>query len=319
MIKKGVKSMSKRTIFLITKAKAFTINIYKKKQIIFCCIAILLVLSSTCIDFNSIKNKKILIAKNNYLTDSNAEISSSINDKIKNITKTSFDNVNLINDNRGVPVLYYHSVHSSSDNEVTITPENLKKQLKYIKDQGYITLTMNELKDYLLNNSHIPEKSILITFDDGYMNNYYNAFPILKDLDMVATIFCITSNLDGSYYLSKEAIIEMSNYGLDFESHTITHSHLDKLNYSDQLKELQDSKKTLESITGKESYAIAYPFGDFNTDTIEAAKNSGYLLGFTTNRGFSDRNDSPLKLDRIYISSNYNMDTFKEVLHGTKK
>ena len=231
----------------------------------------------------------------------------------------SFNATDLINDNRGVPVLYYHSVRDPAENEVTITSENLKKQLEYIKNQGYTTLTLNQFKNYLLNNSSIPKKSILITFDDGYMDNYYNAFPILKSLNMVATIFCITSNLDGSYYLSKEAINEMSSYGIDIESHTVNHLKLDQLTYEEQLKELKESKSTLESITGKEVDAIAYPFGNFNDDSVKAAKDAGYTLAFTTKRGLSDRNDNMLKLDRIYINSNYDMNTFKEVLTKTEK
>lgn len=226
---------------------------------------------------------------------------------------------NLVNDNRGIPVLYYHSVNESADNEVTISPKMLKTELKYIHDQGYITLTINELKAYILNDSPIPDKSILITFDDGYMDNYYSAFPILKEFNMVATIFCITSELDGSYYLSEEAIREMSAYGIDIESHTLTHPHLNKMNYDKQLEELVKSKKTLEEITGKEINSIAYPFGDFNADSVKAAKEAGYTLGFTTKLGLSDRSDNPLTLDRIYISSKYDMNTFKELLNKTKK
>ena len=225
----------------------------------------------------------------------------------------------LINDNRGIPVLYYHSVRESADNEVTITPNMLRTQLKYIKDEGYTELTINELKDYILNNSPIPNKSIVITFDDGYMDNYSCAFPILKDLNMIATIFCITSELDGSYYLSKDAIVEMSNYGIDIQSHTVNHPKLDKITYDEQLIELINSKKTLESITGKKVDSIAYPFGNFNDDSIRAAKDAGYTLGFTTKRGLSDRGDNPLKLDRIYISSKYDMNIFKELLNKTEK
>lgn len=229
------------------------------------------------------------------------------------------ETTNFINDNRGVPVLYYHSVKESADNEVTIKPEMLREQLKYIEDEGYTTLTIKQLRDYILNNSPIPNKSILITFDDGYMDNYSNAFPILKEFNMTATIFSIASELDGSYYLSKEAIKEMCDYGIDFESHTVTHPHLNKLQYDKQLEELIQSKKTLEGITGKEITSIAYPFGDFDDNSIKAAKEAGYSLGFTTKLGLSDRNDNPLTLDRIYISSEYKMDTFKELLNKTKK
>ena len=245
------------------------------------------------------------------------------NNSVPNQNVTSFNKSkpakNLINDNKGIPVLYYHSVKESADNEVTITPEMLRTQLKYIHNQGYVTLTTSDLKAYILNDSPVPEKSILITFDDGYMDNYYNAFPILKDFNMVATIFCITSDLDGSYYLSKDAVREMSSYGIDIESHTVNHPHLNKMTYDKQLEELVESKKNLEEITGKEINSIAYPFGDFNDNSVKAAKDAGYVLGFTTKLGLSDRSDNPLTLDRIYISSKYNMNTFKELLNKKNK
>lgn len=298
---------------------------FQKKNVLVSVTAILLLVIGGYLMFNNISYKKtpsIKIDSSNQIppeTTAEKQEDYNINDKTIKQNSRSFDNLNLINDNRGVPVLYYHSVLESADNEVTITPEKLRAELKYIKDQGYTTITISELKNYLLHNSPIPEKSIVITFDDGYMDNYYNAFPILKDLDMVATIFCITSELDGSYYLSEDAIKEMSNYGIDIESHTVNHPKLDKLTYEEQLKELKESKSTLESITGKGVDSIAYPFGNLNDDSVKAAKAAGYELGFTTNRGLSDRDDNPLKLDRIYISSNYDMNTFKEVLSGTKK
>ena len=299
-------------------------SLFKNRYIISALTIILLLGVSIHISQNNANQLNNSSNKNdiNITDDSNLKVSADEknSNNIAQKKNTDFeDNVNLVNDNRGVPVLYYHSVLESADNEVIITPENLKKQLRYIKDHGYTTLTMTQLKNYLLNNSPIPEKSIVITFDDGYMDNYYNAFPILKDLDMKATIFCIASNLDGSYYLSKDAIKEMSNYGIDIESHTVNHAKLDSLTYDEQLKELQESKKSLEEITGKEVDSIAYPFGNFNDDSIKASKTAGYTLGFTTNRGLSDREDNPLKLDRIYISSNYDMNTFKEVLSETKK
>lgn len=264
--------------------------------------------------------KDNIATENRNDTDITTQKGPSYNSNVdKKVTFKQTDTFNLINDNRGVPVLYYHSVKESADNEVTIKPEKLREELKYINDEGYTTLTIKQLKDYILNNSPIPEKSILITFDDGYMDNYYSAFPILKEFNMTATIFCIASELDGSYYLSKEAIKEMSDYGIDIESHTVTHPHLNKLQYDNQLEELIESKKTLEGITGKEITSIAYPFGDFDDNSIKAAKEAGYILGFTTKLGLSDRNDNPLSLDRIYISSEYKINTFKELLSKTKK
>lgn len=233
--------------------------------------------------------------------------------------QSRFIDTELTSKNIGVPVLYYHSVNENAENEVTISPEMLEKQLDYINDNEYITITINELYDHLINNQPIPEKSIVITFDDGYMNNYTEAFPLLKERNMKATIFCVGNSLDGSYYLSKDSIKEMSDYGIDIESHTVNHMHLDTLNYDEQLSEMKNSKDILENITGKNVTAIAYPFGDFNDDSIKAAKEAGYKLAFTTHLGLSDRNDDIYALDRIYISSNYDMNTFKELIKNTSK
>lgn len=241
-------------------------------------------------------------------------------DELVNSNSNIYDSsIKLVSDNRGIPVLYYHSVNDTVDNEVTISPELLKKQLEYIKYQGYITLSMNEVENYILYNQPIPEKSILITFDDGYMDNYYKAYPILKELNMKATIFCITSELDGSYYLSEEALKEMSQNNIDIESHTVNHLHLNKLTYDEQLKEMSGSKTKLENITGKKVTSIAFPFGDYNEDSVKAAKNAGYSIAFTTNKGFADRDDNPLELNRIYVNSYYDMNTFISILKQTKK
>ena len=308
---------------ITSRIKKASKNCIFKRKITFPIVFLILILTSYLI-FHNIPSKEIIEAKpdnENTIESEDSSLTEEDNFATKDasfLNKATIETT-LINDNRGIPVLYYHSVRESADNEVTITPELLRTQLQYIRDEGYVTLTLSELKAYILNNSPIPAKSILITFDDGYMDNYDKAFPILKDLNMVATIFCITSNLDGSYYLSKEAITEMSNYGIDIESHTVNHPKLNEMTYNEQLAELIESKKTLESITGKKIESIAYPFGDFNDDSIKAAKDAGYTLGFTTKKGLSDRDDNPLKLDRIYVSSNYDMNKFKEILNTTKK
>lgn len=233
--------------------------------------------------------------------------------------RNRFENIKTTTKDIGIPILYYHSVNENVDNEITISPETLKEQLYYINNEGYTTITISEFYDYLQNKQPIPEKSIIITFDDGYMNNYTEAFPILKELHMKATIFCVGNSLDGTYYLSKEAIKEMSDYGIDIESHTVNHLHLDTLTYDEQLSELKNSKEILENITGKTILSLAYPFGDYNDDTIKAAKEAGYKMAFTTNLGLSDKSDGLYELDRIYISSYYDMNVFKDLLKNTEK
>lgn len=290
-------------------------KIFKYIKLIFLvAVALILIFTFTIKHLN---NKSANINTNDLYNTSSG--SNTFSESFENTDEDRFQNIDLTSEDIGVPVLYYHSVSLNADNEVTITPEMLEKQLTYINDNNYTTITMKELYDYLKNNKPIPEKSIVITFDDGYMNNYTEAFPILKALNMKATIFCVGNSLDGSYYLSHEAIKEMSDYGIDIESHTVNHVHLDTLSYDEQLLEMKKSKEILENITGKEVSSIAYPFGDYNTDTVKAAKQAGYSLGFTTNLGLSDRSDDIFELDRIYISSNYDMNTFKDLINNTSK
>ncbi|WP_315077996.1 polysaccharide deacetylase family protein [uncultured Clostridium sp.] len=298
----------------------------KKNIIILTCVLICVIISYFMYNNLFLKDTVDKNSNNSTTTEAIDDNNPEINDTDKEISDVEYEketntknDLKLTNENVGVPVLYYHSVKSSEDNEVIIAPQKLRNQLRYIKDSGYTTLTLKELEDYLLNNTPIPEKSIVITFDDGYMDNYTNAFPILKDLDMKATIFCITFELDGGYYLSESAIKKMSDYGIDIQSHTAGHPDLTKMTYDEQLKEFLESKETLEAITEKPVTSIAYPYGNYDDNSVKAAEDAGFKLGFTTDLGLADRDDNPLLLNRIYISSNYDMDTFKQLLENTKK
>lgn len=272
--------------------------------------------------------KNISSSKDNNVSNSTVDIKENTQER-NNTKEDSTENINrfegleMTTEDVGIPVLYYHSVLPDSEvtarNEVTISPENLKTQLQLVKDLGYTTLTMSELNDYIINNKEIPKKSILITFDDGYADNYVHAFPILKELDMKATIFVISSGIDGGYYMSSDQLKDMVNYGIDIESHTVNHVHLDTLSYEEQLKELKDSKATIEKVTNKEVLSIAFPFGDYNEDTLKAVTEAGYSIAFTTNRGLANRTDNKIALDRIYVSSEYSIDTFKDRLLNTNK
>lgn len=232
-----------------------------------------------------------------------------------------FNNSVLINDNRGVPVICYHSVteDKSKRGPIVIPKEIFEEQLKTIKDEGYVTLTMAQLSAYLYENKPIPEKSVVITFDDGYKDSYTEAFPILKELNMKATIFMISSFIDRDGCLSKDEIKEMSDYGIDIESHTVSHIRLSTIPYENQLKELKDSKQAIESITNKPVIAIAYPEGKYNNNTKKAVAEAGYTMGFTIERGYADRNDNSAQLNRICLDYTYKPYNVLNVLKKLKK
>ena len=291
-----------------------------KKRLMISTLIITLLLSQTiisCKNTSSKDNSNTKIATETITSDESLSHETPIEDKtIKPLNKiNNFDDINVSTENVNVPILYYHSVDESEANEVIISPQKLKEQLQYILEQGYTPITLTEFNNYLVNNQPIPEKSIMITFDDGYMDNYTNAFPILKELGIKATIFLMTVGVDEGYYLSSQQIKEMIDYGMDIQSHTVNHVHLNELSYDEQLAELKNSKEFIENITHREVIALAYPFGDYNDDSIRAAKEAGYTLCFTTNNGLASSESDYYQIERIYVSSSYSLEYFTTILN----
>lgn len=213
----------------------------------------------------------------------------------------------------GVPVLMYHSIAIEKGNPIRLPKETLEEQMAYLKENDYITLTLDELYSYYEKKLTVPDKAVVLTFDDGYEDNYTNMYPILKKYGFKATIFVITDTIDKDpQYLTSAQLKEMNKNGIDIESHTVTHRDLNTLSNDEQLKELQNSKSTLEKTLNKKINFVAYPSGKYNDYTITAAENAGYIMGFTTDGRWSYQDKGLLKLDRVYISSFFSMDTFKE-------
>lgn len=225
------------------------------------------------------------------------------------------------NDKIKIPVICYHSINKdpSGKSPIIISPEKFRQHLQTIKDNGYTTLTMAQFNDYLLGDKPIPENSVLLTFDDGYMDNYTNAFPILKEFNMNATIFVISSYLDGNIYMSPDNIKEMSDYGIDIESHTVSHLRLSELSYEQQFNELKNSKQAIENITGKPVISIAYPEGKYNEDTKKAVLETGYAMGFTIDRGYVGIGDNSTLLSRLCVDYTYRPYNIEKILKKTAK
>ncbi|WP_254906471.1 polysaccharide deacetylase family protein [Clostridium tyrobutyricum] len=217
----------------------------------------------------------------------------------------------VIYNNSSVPVLMFHSIDYEKGNELRIPKDVFREKMKFLKDSGYTTLTLTEFYKFIEENKPVPKKSVLITFDDGYEDNYVNAYPVLKEFGFHATIFVITSTVDkDSSYLTSKQLREMNENGIDIESHTVNHDDLDKLSYEKQLETLRNSKEFLENILNKKIDYIAYPFGHFNQNTIKAAQVSGYKMAFSTESGWGNKSQGIYKLHRVYMSANHSMNEF---------
>jgi peptidoglycan/xylan/chitin deacetylase (PgdA/CDA1 family) len=151
-------------------------------------------------------------------------------------------------------------------------------------------------------NTPIPKKSVVLAFDDGYENNYTAMFPILKKYNFKATVFVITSFIDKKHsFLTSKQLLEMDRYGIDIESHTVHHDNLKMISKAKQLKTLIQSKKYLEKTLNKQISFFAYPYGGYNKNAIEALIESGYKMAFTTENGWSSKQDGMFSLHRVWI------------------
>lgn len=218
----------------------------------------------------------------------------------------------FLGEKRGIPVLMYHSVGIEQGNPLILSTEKFEEQMKYLKDNDYNTLTMDEMYNFIVNNKQVPDKSVVITFDDGYRDVYKNAYPILKKYRLNATVFVITSMVEkGGYYLNLSELKEMQNNGIDIESHTVNHDKLDKLTFQEQYGTMLISRIFLEQYLNKKVRYIAYPFGKYNGNTFKAAEAAGYKMAFTTRERWASSRENIYKLSRVFIDSFDSINIFK--------
>ena len=204
--------------------------------------------------------------------------------------------------NKKVRVLMYHSIteHIGKEkhNKWRVKPEDFEKQMNWFYKNNWKSFTISEL----LKLDNIPEKSFVITFDDGFEDNYINAFPILQKFNFKATIYLVPNQKTNhwekentsviSNLLDEKQIIEMQNSGLiEFGSHTLSHVNLSKINDEQLFLELEKSKKEVENITKKECEAFAYPYGKFDDKIVESTKKVGYKNATVVKRGLFNKFD----------------------------
>ncbi|WP_234123117.1 polysaccharide deacetylase family protein [Clostridium hydrogenum] len=216
-----------------------------------------------------------------------------------------------------IPVLMYHSIAYEKNNELRVPKEKFREEMQVIKDNGFTPITLDDLYSHFTNETALPPKPLIISFDDGYKDNYENALPILKEFGFKACAFVITCQIDDSTdFMTSAMLKEMEANGVDIECHTVTHPHLSALSYDKQLVELRDSKTKLEKLLNKKINYIAYPYGSYNSDTVKLAESLGYKMAFTTNEGPANKSQGMFTLDRVYVSNANSVDYFKKQITG---
>ena len=206
-----------------------------------------------------------------------------------------------------VPVLMYHAVSDDmwGIEELFVSPANMEKQLAYLVDNGYDPIWFEDLahlEDY--------DKPVLLTFDDGYDDNYTELFPLLKKYQVKATIFVIGNAMGWSHKMTRAQVREMSDSGLvSIQSHGYTHDNMDMMDEATLEYELSESKKVLAEVTGRIPYVLCYPSGRYSNLTLKVAQEH-YQFGIKMQGGLYNTSHNPFLVNRYYISRYTDIYTF---------
>lgn len=209
-----------------------------------------------------------------------------------------------------VPILMYHYLELNKDKKDTlrtslsVTPYYFEKQIQTLISSGYSIISFRELEKAIKGEDKLPDKSIILTFDDGYKDFYTDAFPILKKYNVKATNFIITGHIGRSGNLSKEEIAELIQSGIiTIGAHTVHHYSLVSLSEKDAESEIVESKKYLEDNFQIKVYDFAYPYGFLNDKVEKLVAKAGYETGSATTLGATHDQSRLFKLSRIRVGN----------------
>lgn len=230
-----------------------------------------------------------------------------------------------------IPTLMYHRLVDSEEGKgihtIYFDVDEFEKHLIYLKEKNYKTITFKDLKKIGLKD-RLNEKNIILTFDDGYKDNYELLFPLLKKYNMKAVIYMVShleynkwnTDNDGEKkfdLMSKKEILEMHNSGLvEFGGHTMHHVDLRKYDKKGQIEEINGNKIWLENLLGEKLVSFAYPFGFFNDSAKKVVKELGFDFGVATDSGPFKIEDDLFEIRRIGIYPDLNFRRFKRRVTG---
>jgi peptidoglycan/xylan/chitin deacetylase (PgdA/CDA1 family) len=230
-----------------------------------------------------------------------------------------------------LPVLMYHSVLGtpyyapSANNPYVVSEENFAAQMKYLYDNGYTTITTEQLTDFLFGGKALPDRAVLLTFDDGYLDNAVFAYPIMKQYGFTGAVFVITSLITETpgtirayphQYMSLEDMQNTTDV-FEFGSHTDDmHSLVGNVprTMSASTDEIRaDLRKSFEyPMTFRNGFA--YPRGMHNNHTLSALRAEGVQFAFTTRQGYVTADSPPMTLNRYFISGDMTLAQFSRIV-----
>jgi peptidoglycan/xylan/chitin deacetylase (PgdA/CDA1 family) len=222
-----------------------------------------------------------------------------------------------------VPVLMYHEVAGSSalHGKMAVAPEVFADQLGYLRDAGFTAVTAGTLAATLADGTgELPERPVVLTFDDGYGDYYTQAMPLLKQHDMVGTMFMTTEwvGLGDSErrMLTWRELAELAECGTEVAGHTCKHPQLDQLPEQELREELHGCRSLLEDKLGFAVTGLAYPFGYSSALVRRVAREVGYSYAYAVGNAMTTGKSDLFALPRLTVKRSTTMDSFIKMVNG---
>lgn len=213
-----------------------------------------------------------------------------------------------------IPILVYHHVRKQEgwskatwSWKMTVSPEIFEKQMQWIRDHGYTTITLDDFVAIMKGEKLSPPKPVVITFDDNNLNQYEVALPIMEKYNVKAVIYLVTNRLGNKSVIDAERAKDMAARGMDIQSHTVSHAGLSALSVAQMDHQLVDSRKALEELLGTPVRHVAYPLTMQNKTVRERTKAAGYTTGTIMDPRPATVKDDLFKLPRIMMTDDTDM------------
>jgi peptidoglycan/xylan/chitin deacetylase (PgdA/CDA1 family) len=216
-----------------------------------------------------------------------------------------------------IPVIMYHQIKTPPEGTSSFVsglftdPGEFEREIAYLTEKNYKTITSQEFLDILTTGNNPTQKTIMLTFDDGSSSHYTQAYPILKKYRQTGVFFVTSHRTE----ISHDQLKEMADNGMDIQSHTQTHPDLTKLTDIVRMQsEIGGSKTELEARTGKKVLAIAYPGCVAGSQAFSMTSANGYQLGFSCGKSIDHRYSTRLSLSRVHAPKD--IEGLKQILSG---
>jgi peptidoglycan/xylan/chitin deacetylase (PgdA/CDA1 family) len=213
-----------------------------------------------------------------------------------------------------VPILMYHHIaETDSPSQYFVSPQDFELQIRSLKEWGYISISLTQLVQAVENGAELPPRPVILTFDDGYMDVYENAFPVLQKYGFTGVTYIIVQQLEIGGFQHLEQLKEMLSAGWEVGSHTYSHSDLRQAGVNLK-EEINNSKQTLETLLEVPVKTFSFPYGTTTSYVTQLVREAGYETAVGLGGFYKHVPKTLYYLSRIEVQGSFNLVQFEDLL-----